>query len=159
MPIIDSARARRHLREDDDFPEEQFLPYLRGAEIAAQQFLNRRVYGTQEELDAALATVTPALVTARAAYDAAVLAADDIDDTAARCEARTYAHQVYMRAQFDAREIRDGIVANEDIVNGILFIFGHRFENRQDVQSGVTASAVPHASEFTLFPYRVGLGI
>lgn len=159
MPIIDSARARRHLREDEDFPEEQFLPYLRGAEQAAQQFLNRRVYEDDAALQAAQATVTPALVAARAAYDDALEAADLIDDCAARCDARTYAHQVYMRAQYEAREIREGIVANDDIINGILFIFGHRFENRQDVQSGVTASAVPQASEFSLMPYRVGWGI
>lgn len=159
MPLITTDRARRHLKVDTDFPEEEFLPYLRGAEQAAQQFLNRKVYETDAALQAAQDTVTPALIAARAAYDAALEAADLIDDTAARCDARTYAHQVYTRAQQDACEIRAGIVVNEDIENGILFIFGHRFENRQDAQSGVTASAMPMASEFTLFPYRTGLGI
>jgi len=159
MPIIDSDRARRHLRVDPDFPEEEFLPYLRGAEQAAQQFLNRKVYATDEELQEAQDGVTPALIAARTAYDAALEAADLIEDCAARCDARTYAHQVYCRAQEECREIRAGIVANDDIISGILFIFGHRFENRQDVQSGVSVAAMPMASEFSLFPYRTGLGI
>lgn len=43
----------------------------------------------------------------------------------------------------------------EDIVQGMLFIVGHLYENREEVVIGTTATSLPMAAEAMLWPYRV----
>lgn len=158
MPLIDLPTAKAHLRLESDYPDEQVTPYLAAAELRAAEFLNRRVYASQGELDAAVAAVPAALTTASEAHAAAIEVADAIDDQVARRAARDYADLAYLQAQAVAVETRAGIVVNAAITAGVLLILGHLFENRQDVQAGVTVVQVPMGSQYLLMPYRVGLG-
>lgn len=53
MPIISLPMARNHLREPDD-DDPHILMLIGAAEESVMQYLNRRVYGTAEELAAAV---------------------------------------------------------------------------------------------------------
>lgn len=55
MNLVSLDEARFHLRVEPDYPAEQIALYLAAAEEAAEQFLNRRVFASQPELDAAVA--------------------------------------------------------------------------------------------------------
>lgn len=57
MPILTVAMARDHLRDpDDDDPHIQML--INAAEESVAEYLNRRVYGSADELEAAVADGT-----------------------------------------------------------------------------------------------------
>ena len=47
---------------------------------------------------------------------------------------------------------------NEQIKAAILLIFGHLFENHEDVVMG-SAQAIPMGSQYLLQPLRVGMGV
>ncbi|HHT0500778.1 head-tail connector protein [Klebsiella quasipneumoniae subsp. quasipneumoniae] len=54
MTVIDTETAMEHLRLDDETDKTIVEGYLAAAEDAAMQFLNRRFYANQTELDHAL---------------------------------------------------------------------------------------------------------
>lgn len=58
MPLVSLEEARFHLRAELDYPAEQIALYIEAAEQAAQDFLNRRVFADQGELDAAVLAET-----------------------------------------------------------------------------------------------------
>lgn len=158
MSLIDLAVARAHLRLEDDYPDEQILPYLLAAESAAAQFLSRGVFADEIALTAAIGGVPAALVAASEAYETAREVADAIEDCVARCAAQEHACWVYKNAQTAARETYSGIVINAQIEAAVLLTLGHLFENRQDVQQG-SVQQLPIGSQQLLFPFRVGLGV
>lgn len=159
MSLLDLPMVKSHLRLDDDYPDEQVEPYMLAAELSAQQFLNRRVFATQSAMATAVAAVPAALSAATAAHTAAIEAANEIEDAVERCAAIAYADEVYRAAHEAAQETRYGIVINDLIKAGMLLILGHLYENRQDVQAGVSAVQIPMGSHFMLQPYRIGLGV
>jgi hypothetical protein len=158
MSIIAMAVARAHLRLGDGYPADQVQGKLDAAESSAAQFLNRRIFGDQDALDAAIAAVPSALVAAGTAYQAALTTAGEIEDDVARCAAQGYASRVYREARIAASETYAGVVVNPQIDAAILLILGHLFESREDVVVGAPVAALPHGSERLLFPFRVGLG-
>jgi len=159
VSLIDLPTAKAHLRVDDDFPDELVDPYLRAAEIAAQEFLNRRVFSTAGDLAAAIAAVPAQMAAATAARDAALEVAGELEDATERADAIEFAEDVYRLARVRARETRYGIVLDELVQTGVLMIFGHLYENRQDVQAGVSAEEIPMGSKTFLWPRRIGLGV
>ncbi len=159
MSLIDLPTAKAHLRLEADYPDEQVTPYLAAAEERAAEFLNRRVYASQGDLDAAVATVPDELQAAADAHAAALEAARAIADPTLRRLDIEMADMVYRRAQAVATETRCGIVVNDAIKTGILLILGHLFENRQDVQAGTTSVQVPNGSRYMLTPYRISWGV
>ena len=159
MSLLDLPTAKQHLRLDDDFPDEQVEPYLVAAELAAAHFLNRRVFADQSAMDAAVAAVPGALAAATAARAAALEAANLIEDGLEQREAQAFAEYVYNQALIAARETRYGVVLDDLIKTSMLLILGHVFENRQDVQAGVSAVELPMGSKYLLQPYRIGLGV
>jgi len=156
--LITTADAKQHLRLGAAYPDGQVLPYLGAAELLAIKFLNRRVYADDVSLQAAIAAVPAALITAGTTYAAAVIAADAITDPVASAASRDYADAVYREAQTAARQTRAGIVVNDLIKAGILLILGHLFENREDVVAAVTVEQLPMGSKHLLTPHRVDLG-
>jgi hypothetical protein len=158
VSIIDLAVAKGHLRIEDDYPDSQVQGKLDAAERMAAEFLNRRIFADDVELAAAIASVPAGLVSAGAAYQTALTAADSIEDQVARCAAQGYALRTYRDAQTAAFETYAGIVLNPQIEAAILLTLGHLFENRQDVQQG-TVQQMPIGAEQLLFPFRVGLGV
>lgn len=159
MALIELAAAKSHLRLESGYPDEQVQPYLNAAELMAAQFLNRAIFADDGALATAIAAVPAALIAAGVAYDAAVVAADAIDNEIARCAAHAYACQVYTDAQTKALETRRGIVVNDLIANGILLALGHLFENRSDVEVGVSVAQMPIGSRALWQPFRVGMGV
>lgn len=158
MSLVDLPTAKAHVR-DEEATDLQVTPYLNAAELSAVNFLNRKVYATQNELDMAIAAVPAALLTAGTTYEAAILAADAITDQVASAAAAQYATGVYALAQDDARATRSGMVVNDAVKAAILLIFGSLYENRQDVVAGVTVAQIPMGSQYLLQPYRVAMGV
>lgn len=158
MAIVALSVAKAHLRLESDYPDAQVQGKLDAAESSAGQFLNRRIFEDQDTLDAAIAAVPGELAAAGAAYQNAMTAAADIEDSVARCAAERHALRVYRDAQTAAEETYAGIVINAQIEAAILLTLGHLFENRQDVQQGAV-QPMPIGATQLLFPFRVGLGV
>lgn len=159
--LITLAEAKTHLRLESDYPDNQVEVYCSAAEISVQQFLNRKVYPSQDDFEDALEGVLPGLEAASEAFTAAIDAAALIQNHELRCEEIVHAKQQFENAKVQAFEIRRGIVINDSIKVAILLVLGNLFENREDVVVGMSVSAVqlPMGSQQLLMPYRVGLGV
>lgn len=157
MNLVTIAQVRAHCRAE---PEDDALLelYANGAERAAQEFLNRRVFATAEDLQAAVAAMPAAVATAEAAHRSAREAARDMDGEA-RCMAEMAADAAWRDVMRLARETAVGMVVNDDIRDAVLMITGHRYRNREDVITGTIATRMPEGATTILWPYRVGLGI
>ena len=156
MSLIDLPTAKAHLRVDADYPDEQVSIYLNAAERAVAEFLNRRIYATQQELDTAIEDVPAALTAASEAYETALEAAADIEDATTQEMAKERAERVFAAAKTAARETYDGLVVNDAIKAGILLMAASLHENRGD---SVDGAELPRAAQALLFPFRVGLGV
>lgn len=74
MSITDLSLVKSHLRVDSGTDEDTLLSaYLDAAEDAAIQYLNRNVYATENEVDAAIENGEDRPLLANAAFTAAVL--------------------------------------------------------------------------------------
>ena len=154
MAVITLDQARAHLREASDYPEEQIAPYMAGAEDAASQYLNRAIYDDATALNEALAALPAALSVARVAYEAAVEAAQAIENLADRADALAVATATFANARADTGRTLNGIVVNPSIVTAVLLTLGHLFANREDVVVGLTATDLPLGARALLRPYR-----
>ncbi|HEY0662368.1 MAG TPA: head-tail connector protein [Lysobacter sp.] len=154
MPLVTLDQARAHVREGADFPEAQIEPALKGAEDAAQAYLNRRVYESQEALDAARGTYAADMGDAKADYDAAVVAAAALSDEAEQVAALELAAVQFAEAKAEAAKALHGMVANDSVVSAILLTFGHLFANREDVVVGASVAEIPLGARTLLRPYR-----
>lgn len=176
MAIISLDTARQHCKADTR--DDSLLSlYIIAAQRRAEMMLNRRIFETAEELEAAIAAV-PALsdaaltalfdaeTAAKTAYDAAIAAAEALTDLDARARAIAQAEFNYDVAMRNARAIftagagdRDnsvyGIVATDDIRAAMLLTIGHLFRNREDVVTGQSAQVaeLPNAASALLWPY------
>jgi len=154
MPLVTLDQARAHVREGADFPEAQIQPALKGAEDAAQAYLNRRVYESQEALDAVRGTYAPDMGDAKAVYDAAVAAAAALVDEAEQVAALELAAVQFAEAKAEAAKALHGMVVNDSVVSAILLTFGHLFANREDVVVGASVAEIPLGARTLLRPYR-----
>lgn len=154
MPLISAEEARRQVRGEPADAEELAL-FTRGAERAVMRFLNRIVYETEA-----------ALADGRTAGAARAATANDVWETAnsaeypsawARDDARRQARVELIRELEEARQMRDGIVINEDIKIAMLLMIGHLFKNREATVAGGMIE-MPLGYQHLLWPYRVGLG-
>lgn len=158
MSVIDIDLAMKHLLAE---PEDLVLiqAQLDGAEEAAQQFLQRRFFADQAAVDQAKADTVLRTKSALAEYKAALVIADDPENSEIRCRLREQARQ----ALADAYELIDldeyGIVINAAITAACLLKLGHLFANREDVVVGGTAVELPQASKSLLMPYRIRMGV
>lgn len=158
MSVIDIDLAMKHLLAE---PEDLILiqAQLDGAEEAAQQFLQRRFFADQAAVDQAKADTVLRTQAALAEYKAALVIADEPENSEIRCRLREQARQ----ALADAYELIDldeyGIVINAAITAACLLKLGHLFANREDVVVGGTAVELPQASKSLLMPYRIRMGV
>lgn len=157
MPLITPEEARAHVRAIDAADPDLVLK-TRAAERAAMSWLNRVVYESQEALDAGRAAAVTRAADAQTAYDAALLAADALDDTNARTVARRQAQFIYNREMNAVWEMQMGMVIEEDVKIGMLLILGSLYLNREQ-NTSQTVNELPMGSYTFLWPYRVGLGI
>ncbi|MDZ7863379.1 head-tail connector protein [Acidovorax sp.] len=74
MPtLVDLPTAKLHLRVDDSAEDALITLYLEAAQASVVEFLNRNVYATQDELDAAAEVPPTEPVLVNAAIKAAIL--------------------------------------------------------------------------------------
>lgn len=75
MDLVTGQLARAHLRVEADYPDDQVLPYLAAAIEVAQQFMGRKLYADQAQLDAAVlaGTAAPFAMVMTAGVRAAIL--------------------------------------------------------------------------------------
>jgi len=52
--LVSMELAKHHLRVDPDYPDSQVSVYLGAAERLAEEFMNRKVYATAEDMAAAI---------------------------------------------------------------------------------------------------------
>ncbi|MEA9989570.1 head-tail connector protein [Pseudomonas sp. RTS1] len=158
MSVIDIELAMKHLLaepEDQDLVQSQ----LDGAEEAAQQFLQRRFFADQAAVDLAKSTTLQRTQAARAIYRAALVVADDPENSEDRCRLRERARQA-LADTFEAIDMDEyGIVINKGIEAACLLKLGHLFANREEVVTGTIATELPLTSKALLMPYRIRMGV
>ncbi|WP_336826858.1 head-tail connector protein [Pseudomonas paracarnis] len=158
MSVIDIELAMKHLLaepEDQDLVQSQ----LDGTEEAAQQFLQRRFFADQAAVDLAKSTTLQRTQAARATYRAALVVADDPENSEDRCRLRERARKA-LADTFEAIDMDEcGIVINKAIEAACLLKLGHLFANREEVVVGGTAVELPLTSKALLTPYRIGMGV
>lgn len=154
MQLITIGQARLHCKADEA-DDDMLTIYANAAEAACAKALNRNVYPDADALASARAGMQAAMVTANAAYETAMDAADEIDIAADKLVAEEIAMQNLVEAQCDYYRKRDGIVVTDDILAAILLTLGHLYRNREDVVTGQGAAAIelPMGARALLRPY------
>ncbi|RML36142.1 head-tail connector protein [Pseudomonas syringae] len=158
MSVIDIELAMKHLLAE---PEDRDLVQskLDGAEETAQQFLQRRFFPSQADVDLAKADIIQRTRAARAAYRVALELADAPENSDIRCRLRERARKT-LSETFEQIDMDDfGIVINSAIESACLLKLGHLFANREEVVTGTIATELPFASQALLMPYRARMGV
>lgn len=147
MSIVSIETAIHHLRADaDDSIDIQHK--LNGAQEIAEQFMGRRIYASDIELDAAI-DATAIEMDALASLRVGALSGD-INSHAVRAKIERIESQMYKKLM-----IAQGIVTNPGIEVAILLILGTLYEHREDVVIGTSIVRLPQAAEHRLQPYRI----
>jgi hypothetical protein len=140
MELVTLEQARIHCKadgEDDDLLQ----IYLEGAQIDAVVSLNRDVFPSQQALDAAIAAIPAAMVSAREARDEALADAQTLMDYDDRVEAIRLATDTYQLQRIKWYQTRNGIVIDDHIRGAILMTVQHSYQNRSNVVAGASAAA------------------
>lgn len=152
--LIDLPTAKLHLSVDGTDDDALITLYIGAAERSIVEYVCRNIYADQTALDAALAAAPAALVTATTAYDAAILAADAMDDGVPKDMAVFAANEAYLNAQQTARMTYQGIVINDQLKAAILLALGHLYANREDSVVGVSVAELPMGSRYLSDPFK-----
>ena len=155
MSLVTLESAKLHLRVDGTGEDALIGVYITAAEQMAIALLDRGVYADGTALGVAKAAATGELDTAIAAYDAAIEAAELLDDPDAQAAAIQTADNSLIRAKVAHRQAMDGMVVNEAIKAAVLLIVGSLYAQREDVVVGVSVAQLPNGAEWLLAPYRV----
>lgn len=150
MRLITIEQARSQVK-GDAADDAMLQVYGNGAERHAEQFLNRRLFADASELSGAVSDAPAALEAAQAAYEAAIEAANDMEEPA-RSAARIAACRERADALTAAEETYRGMVATDDVKDGILLILAALYRDRELAQ-------IPSGAYALLWPYRCGLGV
>lgn len=147
MSIVSIETALHHLRADaDDTVDVQHK--LDAAQEIAEQFMGRRVYASDSELDAAIdanAIEMDALVSLRVGALSGDISSHVVQSKLERIESQLYEKLMIVR----------GIATNKAIEIAILLILGTLYEHREDVVIGTSIVQLPQGAEHRLQPYRI----
>ncbi len=147
MSIVSIETAIHHLRADaDDSVDIQHK--LNAAQEIAEQFIGRRIYADDAELDAAInanAVEMDALVSLRVGA-----LSGDVNSHVVKTKLERIESQMYEKLM-----IARGIVTNTAIEIAILLILGTLYEHREDVVVGTSIVKLPRGAEHHLQPYRI----
>lgn len=146
MNLITLAQARTHCRADAS-DDTALTLYANAAEKACAKHANRNLYADQDALDAALAGLYADRVAANAAYEAAILAADEIEIEEDKEYAIKLAENTLLKAQADAAMIEAGIVADDFIIGAVLFTTARFYRFREDAE-------LPQSAQSIMLMYR-----
>lgn len=146
MSIVTIDRARQHCRAD--FDDDTILSvYLEAAERRVATLANRAIFPTAQERQTAIAAIPAAMVSANAAYDAAITAAELLADKRDRDLAKEIALAALNAETAKATKTLNGIVKDDAIEAAILICCGHFYRNRDE-------GDFPPAVEHLMFTYR-----
>lgn len=141
LELVTIDQARLHCKadgEDDDILQ----LYVEGAQIDAVVSLNRAVFASQADLEAAIAAIPAAMVSARTERDAALELAANLPDPCDSYEAQQLARDIYHQQRIKWYQTRNGIVIDDHIRGAILMTVAHSYSNRGNVVAGQGAAAV-----------------
>lgn len=159
MTVISTTDAMAHLRaEVEDQP--LIASQLAAAEETAMQFLQRRFYANQVDLDNAKLDVDQQFKSIRETYEQAVKTANELTDKEHQQFSLQLAADNYNEARASVEAVARGMVINEAIKAACLLILGQLYENRGDfVEGQVDISNLPYGSRSLLIPYRIKMGV
>lgn len=140
--LVTLEEAKAHCRAEDQ-PDAQIAAYIPAAEDAVQGHLNRRVFATQSDLDAALDDLPDELAAAQTAYQAAKAAADAEPDATKRAAMLSVAEARLAAATLKAQRTLNGIVLTPSIKAAILLAINHLFAHRASVVIGASVAELP----------------
>jgi hypothetical protein len=141
MKIVTLDLVRQHVKADGD-DDTLLTQYIESAEAACEREIGRHVYADQAALDEAKAALPASVLAASVAYEAAVEAAELLDDDRAVGFALAAAEQDLVASNIAATRTRAGIVVNHELRAAVLLTVGHLYRNREAVITGQGASAV-----------------
>lgn len=142
MSLVPIARAREHLKADDNESDALLQIYIDAAEKACSLRANRYFYADQSALDTAKAGVSDMMDAAFTAYDTAMTNAATQIDSKRRQNAEQVARAALDAALVEQSRILGGLVASNLIIEGFLLTIGHYYRNRESVVAGQGAAAV-----------------
>jgi hypothetical protein len=154
VPLLTTPTAKLHLRVDTSDEDDLIAIWIGVAEQQVAHYLNRNVYADQGALDAAVAAAPADLADATTAYEAAILAADAMEEGVGKAAAAKYAEEAYALAQDTSDRTQRGMVVNDTVKAALLLTIGNLYEHR-----GEDADELPRAVQSLLNPYRVGMGV
>ena len=145
MELLTIDQLRTHCKADGD-DDEVLIIYGNGAESACAQLANRYLFADADTLAAAKTAAVAAYQAGWTAYDAAVIAAESASDVRVKDVLIENARWELQRLQNEMEKTVNGLVAsdevNQDILDAVLLIAGHWYENRSEVVIGQGAAAV-----------------
>ncbi len=154
MRFITLEQADQAAKTDGE--DQQLLEtYALAAEARCERMCNRMIYEDQDALDSALLMIPINVQAARAQYDAAVAAAELIEDEEIRCYMISMAQQRMDNKLLAEQMVSLGMVAGDDFRAAVLLTTCHFYANREDTITGQGANAVslPHGARAILEPY------
>lgn len=154
MPLITTTTAKLHLRVDTVDEDALVTIWIAAAEQQVAQFLNRNVYEDQASLDAAIAAAPTALAAATTDYDAAILAADDMEEGVDKDAAVKYAEEAYALALTASDMAERGIVVNDSVKAALLLYIQADYE-----RDPVASADCIRAANDKIRWLRVGMGV
>ena len=157
MRLVTIEEVRDHCNVAGTYDDMALTRAANGAEQAAEDFLNRRVFATADDLLAAIAELPSFVESAELSRALARDAAQALPGEASRI-AELAACTQWERAVQQARETAVGIVLNGAIHDAILLIAAHLYRNREAV-TAEAAKELPMGVDRLLWPHRVGLGV
>lgn len=159
MPIVTLDAARNHLRVEPDYPAEQIQPYLNTAQAAAEQYLRRALFATLAEVDAAIAQAPAKLQAAANQRDDALTAADAMPSMEVAAALKDAAHKRYADALEACQLTLAAMVATPDVVNAVLLLLTHYFNNRSETTADKAMAEIPQGALSLLNWSRTGWGV
>lgn len=155
MPLVDLATAKLHLRVTHDEEDALLVAFLPAAEEQVSAFLNRNVYASQQDLEAAQTAAPAALTAARAALDTATATLELV--TVEERDATTAVALAAFRDAVDGYErAMRGMLVTESVRTAVLLIAASLWEHRGDEDAIV---GIPPAARSFLWPFRIGIGV
>lgn len=158
MSLVTLAQAKLHLRVDGTDEDSLIQIYIDAAEQDVANTLQRNIYADNTALSAAIAAAPTALANATTAYEAAITAADLIEDADQQDVATIKAREDYFHAIEEAKRTNRGLVINDTIKSAILLLIGHLYGNREEVVVGLNMAAMPQhiivGVQYLLNPFK-----
>ncbi|MDF4005315.1 phage gp6-like head-tail connector protein [Luteibacter sp. PPL552] len=154
MSLLSLDQAKAHCRVGSGYPDDQIQPYVDAAEVAAVAYLNRAVFASQGDLDAARDALPATAAASDAAYQAAVTAAAAMPNVVQRQTAIDVAEARRDESSITSTRVVEGIVVNAAILSAIRLTLGHLFTNREAVVVGAPVAELPLGATMLLRPYR-----